>query len=228
MPKFIGREQVQHLVDAEDAIVAEVLPRPEYEWAHLAGAIHLPLKGWDVDHVTERVDRDRPVIVYCNNTECDQSPRAAWRLETLGYDAYDYVAGKQDWLSYGLPHEGEAVLAGEHVTTDVPTCDWRAHLGEVRDRLEGATTGSVVVVNDDLVVLGVVPPDVVQGGGDASVTDVMAEGPTTVRPGEMLHGLLHRMQHAEVEAVLVTRSDGTLVGLFERAVGEQALAEQTA
>lgn len=212
-------------MNAQDAVVAEVLPRPEYEWAHLAGAIHLPLKGWDVAEVTERLDRDRPVIVYCNNTECDQSSRAAWRLETLGYDAYDYVAGKQDWLSLGLPHDGEAVLAGDHVTEDVPTCDWRARLEDVRDALAETATGSMVVTKDERVVLGVVRRDDLGAGDDVPVADIMVEGPTTVRPGEMLHGLVHRMQHAEVDAVLVTSSDGTLVGLLERSVGEQALAE---
>src|SRR5688572_23586838 len=36
------------------------------------------------------------------------SPRAASRLETLGFEqVYDYVAGKADWGSGGLPLEGE-------------------------------------------------------------------------------------------------------------------------
>jgi rhodanese-related sulfurtransferase len=64
---FIGRDEVRRLVDGQDAIVAEVLPRAEYDWAHLAGAIHLPLKGWKVEEVEARLDRDRPVIVYCND-----------------------------------------------------------------------------------------------------------------------------------------------------------------
>ena len=67
MPKFIDRDEVQRLVAEENAVVAEVLPRPEYDWAHLAGAIHLPLKGWDVEQLRARLDRDRPVIVYCND-----------------------------------------------------------------------------------------------------------------------------------------------------------------
>ena len=34
------------------------------------------------------------------------SPRAAWRLEALGYpEVYDYVAGKSDWMAAGLPTE---------------------------------------------------------------------------------------------------------------------------
>ena len=42
MPTSIGRDETRHLVDEEDAQVVEMLARPEYEWAHLAGAIHVP------------------------------------------------------------------------------------------------------------------------------------------------------------------------------------------
>jgi rhodanese-related sulfurtransferase len=67
MVQFIDREEVRRLVEDQHAIVAEVLPRAEYDWAHLAGAIHLPLKGWDVGNVEAELDRERPVIVYCND-----------------------------------------------------------------------------------------------------------------------------------------------------------------
>lgn len=67
MPGFIGRDDVHQLVRAHGAIVAEVLPRAEYDWAHLAGAVHLPLKGWNPADLEATLDRDRPVIVYCND-----------------------------------------------------------------------------------------------------------------------------------------------------------------
>ena len=36
------------------------------------------------------------------------SPRAAWQLESFGFEqVYDYVAGKNDWISNGLPVEGD-------------------------------------------------------------------------------------------------------------------------
>lgn len=67
MARPIGRDEVRRLVAEQNAAVAEVLPRAEYDWAHLAGAIHLPLKGWDVQELRSRLDPDRPVIVYCND-----------------------------------------------------------------------------------------------------------------------------------------------------------------
>jgi rhodanese-related sulfurtransferase len=52
---------------AEGAHVIEVLPRAEYEWKHIAGAANLPLEELDEATAAERLDRDRPVITYCND-----------------------------------------------------------------------------------------------------------------------------------------------------------------
>lgn len=67
MVGFIDRDEVRRLGDEQQAIVAEVLPRAEYDWAHLPGAIHLPLKGWTVEQIQARLDRERPVVVYCHD-----------------------------------------------------------------------------------------------------------------------------------------------------------------
>ena len=65
MPTSVGREQVRDLVTAGAQLV-EVLPADEYRWAHLPGAVNLPLK--ELDARTEQLDRSRPVIVYCHDT----------------------------------------------------------------------------------------------------------------------------------------------------------------
>jgi rhodanese-related sulfurtransferase len=63
MPKAIDRDQVQELLD-QSAQLVEVLPEEEYEYEHLPGAINIPLKTLDA-HTTARLERARPVIVYC-------------------------------------------------------------------------------------------------------------------------------------------------------------------
>ncbi|MFL6094759.1 MAG: rhodanese-like domain-containing protein [Blastococcus sp.] len=65
MPTAVTREQVRDLV-AAGAQLVEVLPAREYRWAHLPGAVNLPLK--ELDARTEQLDRSRPVIVYCHDT----------------------------------------------------------------------------------------------------------------------------------------------------------------
>ncbi|MGH8932158.1 MAG: rhodanese-like domain-containing protein [Egibacteraceae bacterium] len=46
------------------AQLVEVLPREEFEDAHLPAATHLSLRRLDAE-AKERLDIDRPVVVYC-------------------------------------------------------------------------------------------------------------------------------------------------------------------
>jgi rhodanese-related sulfurtransferase len=62
MPAGIARDQMSALT-GEDAQLVEVLSADRYRWAHLPGAVNLPLKELD-DRLAE-LDRSRPVIVYC-------------------------------------------------------------------------------------------------------------------------------------------------------------------
>ena len=65
MPTPIDRNEVQRLL-AEGAQLVEVLPEAEYEDEHIAGAINIPLKTLDAERA-QKLDRDRPVIVYCHD-----------------------------------------------------------------------------------------------------------------------------------------------------------------
>ncbi|HWG61317.1 MAG TPA: rhodanese-like domain-containing protein [Streptosporangiaceae bacterium] len=65
MPTEIGRDELRTLT-SQGAQLVEVLPEDEYEWAHLPGALNIPLKK--LDEGAEQLDRSRPVIVYCNDT----------------------------------------------------------------------------------------------------------------------------------------------------------------
>ena len=63
MPRDVDRHELQRLVD-RGAQLVEVLPREEYDEWHLPGAIHIPLRKIDAQ-AREKLDPDRPVIVYC-------------------------------------------------------------------------------------------------------------------------------------------------------------------
>lgn len=67
MPTSIDRDQVQRLV-AAGAQLVDVLPPDEYAEAHLPGALNLPLPTLDRRRVA-RLQRERPVIVYCHDTQ---------------------------------------------------------------------------------------------------------------------------------------------------------------
>src|SRR5437667_3247329 len=108
------------------------------------------------------------------------SPRAAARLESLGFTkVYDYVAGKADWGSAGLPLEGEDPSehrAGAHVRTDVPTCRLGERLAKVRMRVEQTDWDTCLVIDDRRVVLGRLGRRALRREGDVSAGEVMAPG----------------------------------------------------
>jgi rhodanese-related sulfurtransferase len=64
LPTDIGVEEVERLVREERAQLVEVLPEREFEDEHLPGAVNLPLKKL-THEAADRLDRSRPVIVYC-------------------------------------------------------------------------------------------------------------------------------------------------------------------
>ena len=68
MAEAIDRDEVQRLLDDERAQLVEVLPPDEYEDEHLPGAINIPLKTLNRE-ATAQLDRERPVIVYCYDTQ---------------------------------------------------------------------------------------------------------------------------------------------------------------
>ena len=63
MPRSIDRDELQRLV-AAGAQLVEVLPVGEFQEEHLPGAISIPLRRIDIE-APQRLDRSRPVIVYC-------------------------------------------------------------------------------------------------------------------------------------------------------------------
>jgi CBS domain-containing protein len=143
------------------------------------------------------------------------SPRAAWRLESLGFSqVYDYVAGKADWGAAGLPREGTAAVepsAGGAADAGVPTCQLDEQLADVRERVRLTGWDTCVVVNEERIVLGRLGRHALSSGL-GSVEDEMSSGPSTVRPNLPLSSLRDRMRKQNLTSVIVTTLDGRLVG----------------
>src|SRR6266545_5685363 len=109
------------------------------------------------------------------------SPRAALRLESIGFtEVYDYVAGKADWGSAGLPLEGtrgSQTRIGAYLRRDVPTCRLDERLAAVRARVHAAGWDTCFVVNDEQIVFGRLGRTALAREDDASVEEAMSEGP---------------------------------------------------
>jgi CBS-domain-containing membrane protein len=157
------------------------------------------------------------------------SPRATWRLESIGFtEVHDYAAGKADWGSAGMPLEGtrgSETRVGAHVRRDVPTCCLDEALGEVRTRVRAAGSDTCFVVNAENVVLGRLGRATLAGEEDVSVEQAMSAGPSTVRPSLELDRAVERIRRQNLTTLPVTTSAGRLFGLVERDTAEQALCD---
>jgi len=132
---------------------------------------------------------------------------------------YDYVAGKKDWGSYGLPREGTNVptrTAGDLARRDVPTCALGDRLAEVQERLRAVGWDTCIVLNEQRVVLGRLGRKALASDADSSAEKAMTPGPSTVRPSIGTDALLERIRRRNLTSVLVTTPDGRLVGLVRR------------
>ncbi len=104
----IRREDLKTLLDGGSKVVlVEVIGPNTFREYHLPGAIRIPVDDNFEREIKAAVpDKDTPVVVYCLDLGCKASPRAARRLDELGYrNVYDYEAGKVDWRAAGLPIE---------------------------------------------------------------------------------------------------------------------------
>ena len=157
------------------------------------------------------------------------SPRAASRLEALGFEhVFDYVAGKADWGSFGLPlegTEGSDTRVGAYVRSDVPICRSEDRLHEVCDLLDAGDWDTCFVVDDRGVVLGRLGRRAVRERADVTAAEAMTLGPSTVRPSARLENIVERMRRQKLTGLPVTLPEGVLVGLLHREDAERALSE---
>jgi rhodanese-related sulfurtransferase len=218
----VGRDDVRRLLAEPGTVLVDVLPASDYADEHLPGSVNIPLKEL-ARRAPAELARDAAVIVYCHDSQCDLSPRAAWRLEHLGFTrVHDYVAGKMDWAAAGLPVEGRAASEpriGAVAHRDVPRCATTDAVADVGQRL--GDWELAVVVDEQEVVVGIVRAD--DATGDQTVGQVMSEGPSTYRPNVPVAELRERFDTHDISRALVTTAGGQLIGLVRRSdLGEDS------
>jgi rhodanese-related sulfurtransferase len=215
MTRSVDTEEVRRLL-AAGAQLVDVLPAETFRQEHLPGAVNVPLA--EIDTAPERLDPVRPVIAYCYDYQCDLSPRAACRLEQLGFsDVYDYTASKVAWLAEGGAGEGllhDSDRAGAVLHRDVPRVALKATIGDLAAIAGDWELG--VVVGDADVVVGVVRREALGIAAEVSVESVMQTGPATVRPSISIRELAKSMDDDGQQHVLVTKLGGELIGLVRR------------
>lgn len=81
----IDRDTLIARLKAQDVVLIDVRPAPEFEAGHLPGALSVPLST--LESRLGELPLDRTVVAYCRGPFCTLSADAARRLRALGYDA---------------------------------------------------------------------------------------------------------------------------------------------
>ena len=132
-----------------------------------------------------------------------------------------------------MPTEGKLAAvprAGIFAQRNVPTCGLAEPVDTVRKRVQEEGWEECIVIDNARVVLGRLQPQRLDSGSGAVVETVMEAAPSTIRPNTPLKTALRRMQRGKTDSLLVTTSDGKLIGVLDRRSVEQgvdATADET-
>jgi hypothetical protein len=159
------------------------------------------------------------------------SPRAACRLEALGFErVFDYVEGIADWKAAGLPTEGAPLQAPrvlDGLRADVPICRPDERMGSVKSRVADAGWEVCVVVDCDGMAIGRIRGSALDADPDREAIEAMEPGPSTVRPDALLQPLVDRMHTRNAPNVIVTTPQGVLLGVVVRDEADRLLSGES-
>jgi len=108
----------------------------QFQLGHIRSAVHLDLKRDFNDlYLIETLDRDIPIVIYCNSAQCYRSAVATFLAVNWGYENVHYFKdGYFTWLALDLPvslnHSQDPVAQA-----DVTPSHWRTSMKQALAQL---------------------------------------------------------------------------------------------
>jgi rhodanese-related sulfurtransferase len=85
----------------KEFVLIDVMDSDYYEEQHIPGAINIIYEDI-AEKALDRFNKDQTIVLYCKNEMCTASPKAAEKLEKLGFeDVRDYENGLAAWKEAG-------------------------------------------------------------------------------------------------------------------------------
>jgi len=97
----VDRQDLIARIRAGEAIVLDVRPAKEYEAAHIAGALSVPLR--ELEKRLGELPSGREFVAYCRGPYCVLAPEAVRLLRARGFRAVALGDGVAEWRAQGLP-----------------------------------------------------------------------------------------------------------------------------
>jgi rhodanese-related sulfurtransferase len=98
-----GDELLARLRAGEPLVVVDVRPVEEYQAAHVAGAVSIPLE--ELNQRLRELPRNREIVAYCRGPYCAFAPEAVRTLREHGYVARHLAEGLPEWSAAGYAVE---------------------------------------------------------------------------------------------------------------------------
>jgi Mg/Co/Ni transporter MgtE len=123
-----------------------------------------------------------------------------------------------------LPREGRQANiphTGDLARTDPPTCHLNDRVGDVYDRVRASGWDMCVVINGQRVPLGALSLEAMATAPNTTAEQLMEPGPETIRPSWTFEETSEYMKKQTQDRVLVTTSEGLLMGVYFQADAER-------
>jgi rhodanese-related sulfurtransferase len=99
----IDRAELIRRLKAGTVTLIDVRPVEEYEAAHIAGAVSVPLD--QIAAFAKTAPKRRTIVAYCRGPYCVYALQAVAALRKRGITAARFEEGVSEWRSAGLPIE---------------------------------------------------------------------------------------------------------------------------
>jgi rhodanese-related sulfurtransferase len=96
----VDQQALFERVGSGDCIVLDVRPPEEYDAAHVAGALSMPLE--ELERRLGELPRDRQVVAYCRGPYCVLAVSAVETLRRHGFEAVRATESVDDWRALGI------------------------------------------------------------------------------------------------------------------------------
>lgn len=102
MVNTITTEELEDMKENdEEFVLLDVLGEDHFADGHIPDAVNIPLDRL-AHEVIDRFEKDERIVVYCKDIDCEASPKAAEKLEKLGFEnVLDYEVGLEGWKESG-------------------------------------------------------------------------------------------------------------------------------
>ncbi|WP_426416776.1 rhodanese-like domain-containing protein [Aestuariirhabdus sp. LZHN29] len=100
----INVHQAKQLYDA-GAVFVDVRGDRQWRWGHIEGARHMELRrDFGKLFYPGYMERDIPLVIYCNDLDCKRSAFASYLAAKWGYtQVYYFRDGYYSWLAWDMP-----------------------------------------------------------------------------------------------------------------------------